>query len=1118
MARKPHRGIDPSREVDRRHTFDDHRTASERFFDALANRKPTTVVMIGLAGVMVVVPVTIFPLAFISLFVWAMSVDAMDKKKSDFPMRLPYDARIPDPNDPKPRRKSVHIARGKILLGNRMSDGAEIWQSEADAVRHWLVLGTTGAGKAQPEDALVLTPDGWKKIGSLSPGDYVSTPYGEPTRITDVHPQGVKPVWVLKFKDGRSVRCTAEHLWAISDGSVVQSNELKRTDRIVLGQPVDGDQNPACDPSKVVAALFANETPNLSVERLSASFRLKLVSCILARGVRLPNAILLKLDLNESAMSWVQRLMWSSGLTCDRRLHHFFWIGHPDIGSLLKGTVSSQVAYLDIVEIIKPVDEGEPCVCIELESAEGLYVTDDFVTTHNTNTLLSVCVGNALAMCSGAFYSDAKAGTELVYKVASMARRVLRDDDVFVLNYITGTAKADTYFRNRLTNTSNPFADGPADSKVNVMTGLMPKSEGDNAIFGERAIALLTAIMSPLVDLRDNGYLDLGVNEIRKALNFSVLAEYATNPNLPISRKSRSILRAYLRSLPSFNMKKLDELAAAVARGDKVGGARPGQPAAPASLLDFDLPQEAGRQFGFAQMYFTRAISSLADTYGHIYWVNMGEFDYVDAMVNRRIGVIMLPAIEKSLQELGNLGKINLSSLRDAMKVGLGSGIEGDREIVVEAVPTQSTVPVTIVLDEVAYQIVEGFAVTAAQARGLNIQVVFAGQDYAGIKKASEAEAQQIIENTNTKIFMKLEGPFETLDLIVKTVGEAFIAAASGGKHLDGSIFSGRFSKQDFSFQKEARLGVSEMRDLIEGEAYITFGKNLIQADMEHADVPMMKNFRVNRYLRIKRPKQSAMPEGQAAINEIGAWVQSRIDEDSDPERQVNARLQEEFSLLQTLRVAKVRPDLRAIMIILNRQSPLDIDEDDTGSMVTLKPKKKPASATPKADETSPRGRSSSTVVHGHPFVSSEGDDLDDPISSAVYRTYGLGKAAETPSTHQSTQVDRQAHGAVVDPMLVDNESLDRLENAQWAPEVLEDAAQSRELQSTDDMQHYIEEMLTDLGDTPAQRTAGSIADELTSLLEIARQYPSPPTPDVERLSEHAQDVRSSINRLFGEA
>lgn len=75
------------------------------------------------------------------------------------------------------------------------------------------LAGSSGAGKAQPMNAKVLTPNGWQFMGDLCVNDVVLTPSGDTANVIAVHPQGEKDIYTITFSDGSSTRCCKDHLW-----------------------------------------------------------------------------------------------------------------------------------------------------------------------------------------------------------------------------------------------------------------------------------------------------------------------------------------------------------------------------------------------------------------------------------------------------------------------------------------------------------------------------------------------------------------------------------------------------------------------------------------------------------------------------------------------------------------------------------------------------------------------------------------------------------------------------------------------------------------------------------------------------------------------------------------
>jgi phosphate starvation-inducible PhoH-like protein len=71
-------------------------------------------------------------------------------------------------------------------------------------------------GRAHKTDTPVLTPDGFRPIGSLAVGDLVIGSNGEPTPVIGVYPQGEKDIYRVTTQDGGSTLCSGDHLWAVA--------------------------------------------------------------------------------------------------------------------------------------------------------------------------------------------------------------------------------------------------------------------------------------------------------------------------------------------------------------------------------------------------------------------------------------------------------------------------------------------------------------------------------------------------------------------------------------------------------------------------------------------------------------------------------------------------------------------------------------------------------------------------------------------------------------------------------------------------------------------------------------------------------------------------------------
>lgn len=87
-----------------------------------------------------------------------------------------------------------------------------------------LVDVVTGGGKCQALDSLIRIPNGWKKMGDIKVGDEVISKDGSKTKVMAVHPQEeLKDMYRITFEDGRSTKCTKDHLWKVYHPKYVNS-------------------------------------------------------------------------------------------------------------------------------------------------------------------------------------------------------------------------------------------------------------------------------------------------------------------------------------------------------------------------------------------------------------------------------------------------------------------------------------------------------------------------------------------------------------------------------------------------------------------------------------------------------------------------------------------------------------------------------------------------------------------------------------------------------------------------------------------------------------------------------------------------------------------------------
>lgn len=488
----------------------------------------------------------------------------------------------------------------------------------------------------------------------------------------------------------------------------------------------------------------------------------------------------------------------------------------------------------------------------EKNTQKELWFSNDDMRTHvlifgstgsgKTEALVSIAF-NSLAQGSGFIYIDGKGDNSLYAKVFGMVRRMGRDDDLLLINFMTGARDVIGAQKTRLSNTMNPFANGSSSMLSQLVVSLMDAGSGggDGDMWKGRAISFVEALMKVLVAMRDEGHILLDANSIRSYFILEKLEQIVIDRRFPKNdRESVSLdnvpqvildpIDNYILNLPGYNRSK---------KGNQAG--------------------EVREQHGFITMQLGRVFSSLADTYGHIIRTNLAEVDLKDVVLNRRILVVLLPALEKAPEELANLGKIIIASLKAMMAAGLGDEVEGDYRDVILRKPTNSPTPYVCIMDEYGYYAVPGFAVVPAQARSLGFSAIFAGQDLPAFQKASKEEAASIGANTNIKICMKMEDPTDTWEFFNKTAGETYATSVSGFQVNAGSMTNNYLDTRNASIEKRARIDLLDLRDQREGDAHIFYRSKIIRARMFYANPKPAKRMQVNQYLCVEKPSDQSL-------------------------------------------------------------------------------------------------------------------------------------------------------------------------------------------------------------------------------------------------------------------
>lgn len=274
------------------------------------------------------------------------------------------------------------------------------------------LCGESQMGKAQPYTAQIATPNGFVTMGELKVGDEICGVDGGVQQVVNVYERGERDVYKLYFHDGSSTECCDEHLWKFAN--------RKRESKVVTKWDIsdfktikslfdDGEHIyiPLCEP------VFFNERHSdidfykfgVDIARKHKCTKIlpnELLFASIENRKQFLNGFFKERGLQiDSYSGWfwcrmkskylahkIQYLCHSVGLTCaDIDIPDDNWI-YLYIG------LYSNTSWVDGLPKTKSTPKRQlieyeylgkkPCRCIKVSNPDNLYLTDDFIVTHNT--------------------------------------------------------------------------------------------------------------------------------------------------------------------------------------------------------------------------------------------------------------------------------------------------------------------------------------------------------------------------------------------------------------------------------------------------------------------------------------------------------------------------------------------------------------------------------------------------------------------------------------------------------------------------------------------------------------------------------------------------------------
>lgn len=291
-----------------------------------------------------------------------------------------------------------------------------------------VIIGSSSFGKAQPLTSKILTPNGWKLMGDMKVGDLVIGRDGSYHNVTGVFYQGIRPIYNVRFSNGSTCECDIEHLWSVKKYGEDNFQTLTLKNIIDIG--IKNNKNIYNFQIPKVSPISFNHGEYVD-DPYSYGYHLFLLDKINITYIK--NEYFF--NTKEIRLSFLQGLMDSCGDINDDG--NCYYVTHnSQLCELVKDIIISlggDIISVDYSKYIKKIvfnansnffkpfknthlnffsNYNEPIYlisaeyvrddyaqCIMVDSDEHLYITDDFIVTHNTSMTTAMASYAATYKC-----------------------------------------------------------------------------------------------------------------------------------------------------------------------------------------------------------------------------------------------------------------------------------------------------------------------------------------------------------------------------------------------------------------------------------------------------------------------------------------------------------------------------------------------------------------------------------------------------------------------------------------------------------------------------------------------------------------------------------------------
>lgn len=339
----------------------------------------------------------------------------------------------------KPTTYKFKLADGRTLRDYQLEAREFAVNSGETDFFSSLIAMPTGSGKVQSLSSLIKIPGGWATMGSMKVGTEVVAWDGTTTTVKGVYPQGFMDNYRLTFEDGRTAEAGGPHLWKVYvDDAAAVLETMQIIELLSAGKEcyiprfIPGEEFEVYMPQSAFSIgvdLGTLCATGVGIDRFipkeylngSRTQRYDIIRGLIRAGIYSSSH-----DSNHfrctspqlaKDFQYLIRSLGGIAKFHEDPLRSLYSVEVDDIWVWTKPYLKNHEIDMGGKLKITKIDHvgNEEMQCIAIDHPDHLYVTNDFVVTHNTVTLCGIAesIGQNLAIAVLPRYME-KWGGDLV--------------------------------------------------------------------------------------------------------------------------------------------------------------------------------------------------------------------------------------------------------------------------------------------------------------------------------------------------------------------------------------------------------------------------------------------------------------------------------------------------------------------------------------------------------------------------------------------------------------------------------------------------------------------------------------------------------------------------------